>query len=322
MDAGVKWPGMPRPVESLRLLSEPLPSILLNNLKTLKLNGTDFNGEVLKLIRQPAILELINNKNLCLSHISKTPSEVSVKLFRNNKIIKLLSNSKLEFEALKEAPTELTVELLEDDNVTELLLEDKLNFEQLEDIYYVHIANTEGFIPKLHFNDLYELTTNYPEELDSILQLGLDIMQIIYYYNIDESIIETLTDTGTIEFLENYGDEIDVDEVIKLSRKNPALFNDMIKDEENLVADIGVTEFIEEFEQLQIQDHNSEDEGYPPDPYDILKTRNTYENCPDEFFYNSERSSEEEEQDGSYYYDPHYVESEIFGSDSEDDFWS
>lgn len=324
MDAGVKWPGMPRPVESLRLLSEPLSSVLLNNLKTLKLNGTDFNGEVLKLIRQPAILELINNKNLCLSHISKTPAEVSVKLFRNNKIVKLLSDSKLKFEALKEAPTELTVELLEDNKVTELLLENKLNFEQLEDIYYTHIEDAEGFTPKLHFNDLYELTEYYPNELDLISsQLDLDIMQIIYYYNKDETIISTLADANTLDFLENYGAEIDIDETIKIYKNNPSLFDDMVKDEENLVADMGLTEFIEQYEELQIEDHDSEDEGYIEDPYGILKTRNTQENCPEGFSDNSERSSEEEEQDDNYYgADINYTDSEISGSDSEDELWS
>jgi hypothetical protein len=89
-----------------------------------------------------------------------------------------------------------------------------------------------------------------------------------------------------ILFFQKYGADIDIEYMVEIYHNNPELFYDLINDEESIIQDLGVEDFIERYKQAQYEiTEISEDDPYSwtYEAYDFVRSQVVEDNCPDEF---------------------------------------
>ena len=268
MDVNTGWNDLSLSPVNLMRLSTPISIRFRDFLKTSKLNRTDFDDSLLKIVVNARILPLIEDGSLSLIEMSEVSYDV-------------------------------TEELLQDEEVIILLSEGTLGFNELVGIYSEYIEDSDNALGEFSFNKLYSLITSNQDEFAKwLFELGLGIDDIIRLYNDDYDMFCAFANDNAISFFQEYGADIDIENMVEIYHDNPELFYALINDEEDVLGDLGVEEFIERYKQAQHEiSQIPKDDPYSGahDAYDFVRTWVIGENCPDEFLGHS--SSDDESYD-------------------------
>ncbi|MDF2966084.1 MAG: hypothetical protein K0Q51_1472 [Rickettsiaceae bacterium] len=249
----------------------------------LKLEVNDFTLKLLNIIITAESLPLIINGNLCLVELMDIEIDIVEVILYNDQ----------------------TVGLIKDGNVT---------FNEIYGIYMDYIEGTDEDFYDIDLAQLVELLLNERESFENLLQAKVLINDIIKLYNENYEAFKVISDKKVISFLEKFGSEITFEDLYVKYVENIDLFNAMINDSENLIANIGVEDFIDKYEQKQQEFKKLlEVEGFSSDcdPYYSLVNEDIEDGCPDEILHQGS------ETDSLYYSDNSCNQFEDLDEDSD-----
>lgn len=274
MDVNAGWNNFPMTLNNLIRLSTPIPKELTDLLKNSRLTRQDLGDALLAIIvNTKGVLQLIKNGRLLLSELS----EVSI-------------NS--------------VDELLKEEDIIILLSDGTLQLNQLMEIHSEYLEDGNNALGEFSFKKFYSLITDDCSEFRKLFNdLGLSINEIIKLFHDDYNMFCAFANDNAIAFFQEYGEDIDIDELIGIYRNNQELFYALINDEEDLLQNTSVEDFIEGYEQAQSEiSEISEDDPYKGscDPYDYLASKIKEDGCPDEFLKNNSFSGNDSSGDENY----------------------
>lgn len=263
MNVNAGWNDLSLSPMKLIKLSTPISIRFRDFLKTSKLNRADFDDSLLKIVVNARILPLIEDGSLSLTEMS----EVSY---------------------------DITRELLQDEEVI-ILVSQGTEFDKLVGIYSEYIEDSNNALGEFSFNKLYNLiTSNQGKFAKWLFDLNLGIDDIIRLYNDDYDMFCAFANDNAISFFQEYGEDIEY--ITKIYRDNPDLFHALINDEEDVLRDLGVEDFIEKYEQAQHEISQTPKDvpcSGTYDAYDFVRTWVIEDNCPDEFLLGFNSSDDE-----------------------------
>lgn len=287
MDVTSNWDSLPMNLSDMTILLTPIPKELTDALKKSRLTRNDLDNKLLSiLVNTKGVLDLVSQNNLSIKELNDVSIEVVEVLFEQEEVITMLANGIL--------------------------------FGQLKYMYDEYISYN-NHSREFSFSKLNDLVTNHEEQLIELLNtFGLTVKDIINLYNNDYNMFCDFVNNDAISFFQNHHAEIDLQELIDIYKTNIELFYDLITDEEDVLGDINVKEFIDRYKEIQNEhsEYHSDEELFYDD--DILsgrvsicqKMRNeiTYDNCPDEMLFND--SDLDYEENNYYDSDPCDLESD------------
>ena len=130
-----------------------------------------------------------------------------------------------------------------------------------------------------------------------LFNLGISISQIISIYDEDSEAFYEISQDSAIAFLSKYGSDTGYEFLIKIYNENSELFYAMINDPRDILQDMGISDFIDKFEDAQREINEIPmDDPYRSDyeAYEFVRSALIEDGCPDEFLmgYNSEEWSD------------------------------
>lgn len=266
LDINSDWNGFPISLSKLKRLSTPVYQRFKEFLEENKLDRDDFDDSLLEIVVNTKVLPLIEDGCLSLNELSETSYDT-------------------------------TRELLEDKEIIILLSEGALEYDELVSIYSEYIEDSDSSLGEFSFNKLYSLISSNQEEFSTLLfELNLNIDNIIKLYSDDYHMFCAFANDNAISFFQEYRAEIEMEYMIEIYHDNPDLFFALINDEEDVIQDLGIHDFIEQYEQAQCKiEEIPEDDPYNGaySAYDMVRSWVIEDNCPDEFLLGNSSSDEE-----------------------------
>lgn len=238
---------------------------LLDYMESLDLTASDFTNEFLTIVVSAEILDLLEGNLLDLMELNQLSSN-SLKL------------------------------LLYNDEVIDLIRKQKVSFTTMYNIYYEYFNSMKEDINEINLPEFVSLFNDCEKKLENMFFIaGISLTEIMDLYEQHSSVFYYISDEQACKFISEH--DYDIEDIIELYEDNKELLEAMIEDPDNLVDEMGLEEFIEEFERAQheLEEVSFDDVNYGVyNAYDILKQRNIEENCPDEFLYgNSSDNSDD-----------------------------
>lgn len=266
LDVNSDWNGFPISLSKLKRLSTPVYQRFKEFLEENKLDRDDFDDSLLEIVVNTKVLPLIEDGCLSLNELSETSYDT-------------------------------TRELLEDKEIIILLSEGILEYDELVAIYSEYIEDSDNSLGEFSFNKLYSLISSNQEEFSTLLfELNLNIDDIIRLYSDDYHMFCAFANDNAISFFQEYSTEIDMEYMMKIYSDNPELFFALIKDEEDVIQNLGIDDFIAQYEQAQCKiEEIPEDDPYNGaySAYDMVRSWVIDDSCPDECLLGNSSSDEE-----------------------------
>ncbi len=221
-----------------------------------------------------------------------------LQILANADIVLLLKDGILDLGELSDIPYDVLKELLYDDEIISLLKDKHYDFGEVYSIYVEYVEDSDDGIGDFSFISLYELLRDNESGFKNLLfDLDISISQIISIYDEDSEAFYEISQDSAIAFLSKYGSDIGYEFLIKIYNENSELFYAMINDPRDILQDIGISDFIDKFEDAQREINEIPmDDPYRSDyeAYEFVRSALIEDGCPDEFLmgYNSEEWSD------------------------------
>lgn len=187
-------------------------------------------------------------------------------------IIDLLRNETLNLEELHTLSREGLQAILYNEDIISALRDGSLEWETLSDLYYTYFDTDPGSLGDFDILQLIELWSRDKEEFDTFYNI-VGIHDTVEILKQDGAFISALAEHP--HFLEDHWNDIDLDTLLELYHlPHSNIFHDLITDEENILHDTGVSDFIEKYKECEKAIEKAEEEkGYGTsrtNAYDML----------------------------------------------------
>ncbi len=229
----------------------------------------------------PTEKDLVSFKQMSQSHVHEGVwidnfEPEFLKIIANANILALIEDGILNLTEMSDVSNDILEELLYDDEIISLLTEEKITFDELTELYDEFVEDSYEKIGDFNFSKFYELIVFNKDEFTKLLfQLNLGISDIIRFYNDDYDMFCAFANDNAISFFQEYGADIDIEYMARIYHDNPDLFHALINDDEDILGDLGVEDFIERYEQAQheiSQIPNDDPYSGTYDAYDFVRT--------------------------------------------------
>lgn len=155
---------------------------------------------------------------------------------------------------------------------------------------------------------LCDFISENPELIEKLMQ-KFRIEHVIALYTEDRGMFATFATDKVLCFLDTHDDEIDAEQMLDIYRNDRKLFENLIEDDENLLNDLEVVDFIKRYRDAQkALDELDQDDPYYGyhSAYSVLRNKIAEDGCPAELLRNDSDSENDEDEYNVHYYTPNY----------------
>ena len=153
-------------------------------------------------------------------------------------------------------------------------------FEEYDGIDYTDL-NQQNLL------DLVELVNNEYNVFEYLLDINIGVDNILRLYHEEYNFLEEIKKENVKIQLKKYLKEVDLDELVNIFNNEVNLWVCIFDDKENLVENLGIEEFINEY-RIRVKKDKNDDSYESNDSFDSFDTYNNMcrdyvvDGCPDE----------------------------------------
>lgn len=184
-----------------------------------------------------------------------------IEIILDKRIFPLFEEGRICILEMCDMSYEVLKDMLSEKHILKLIAEDKA---ELPDIYKLETENKEEY--KILSEEFYM-------SLPEIINLLKDSPKAFY----------AIAKDNVVNFYRKYQYDICIEDLIKIYESNRELFNALIKDSHDLIEDLGLEEFIDQFKAAQVAINNIPEEERDCDAYDIIREAAIKDGCPEGF---------------------------------------